>query len=233
MAAIMPCPACKNDVSMQASTCPKCGHPIGEDDVRRHNVNMRNKGIFVIVVVVVLLSVVFSTMGDKPSLGHAVAYQVLAQDGSNPGGRARIQAVILAPSASDRDQFAQTAMKAAKDLQKDTGAKVVSILLEPDATVANHGAALAIASYAPDGGGFSGKQGWTWQVEAADTRPGAQAIQIDALWWANRDKFQIPDGSGGTMTDESTLSRAIANHLGISADDVHLLYSEREKYLEK
>ena len=233
MAQTMPCPACKQTVSMQAAACPNCGHPIGQEDVKRHNTNMRNKGIFVIIIAVAVIMYMFSGGPKKSDLPHAMSYQIVSQGNSTPGGRARAEATIIAPTAESRDQFAQTAMQAAQDLQDKTRAKVVSILLEPDISVAGHGAALAIARYSPDGGGYSGKQGWTWQVESADKRPSAQAVQIDALWFANRNKFQVPDGSGGTMTNEDALALAIAEHLGISVDNVHLLYSERKKYLDK
>jgi hypothetical protein len=46
-------------------------------------------------------------------------------------------------------------------------------------------------------------------------------------------QLQVPDGSGGTMTDEPALSQAIARRMGLAVDKVGLPWVERKAYLEE
>lgn len=36
--ALIKCPECSNQVSAQASSCPKCGHPLNKEEVMYHTV---------------------------------------------------------------------------------------------------------------------------------------------------------------------------------------------------
>ena len=190
---------------------------------------MRNLSL----ILMLALSLVLTACGDSPDLPQAVPYKVIDSHDSSPGGRGRIEVTIHAPDATTREQFAHTAMKAAVDYEKKTKAKVVSVLLEPSQEGVRLGMSLAIARYASDGGGFSGDQGWTWQVDALDKRPDERQVKIESLWWGNRDRFQVPDGNGSTMTDEPAIKQFISDQIGISPASVNLFFDVRTRFFEK
>ncbi|WP_285905714.1 DUF4875 domain-containing protein [Pseudodesulfovibrio pelocollis] len=233
MAKHMPCPACKKRMPMDAGSCPRCGHMVTAQEraAAARFARKVNIGLMTILAAVILFSVLGSD--THPDTHHAVDYQVIAREDFSVPGRDRRQVTIIAASATTRDQFAHTAIKAALALAEQSGTQVAVAFLEPDPAIAGLGAALAIARHAPDSGGFSGDQGWSWQVEAAESRPTPQAITIERLWEANRDRFQTPDGSGSTMTDEPALRDFIAQTLAIPPNDVRLIYTERTKYMEE
>lgn len=71
----------------------------------------------------------------------------------------------MAPTAVNREQRAETAIKAARELRQQQRADVISVYLESDPEQWGRGRVVAIARYAPDGKGFGGND-WTWEVEA-------------------------------------------------------------------
>lgn len=93
-----------------------------------------------------------------------VAYTIVDSGGNTVQGRKRIEVRIVAPEARTFEQRGETVVLAAKELQERENAAVVFVILEPSAALAGLGSSLALAKYAPDGGGWSGDQGWTWEV---------------------------------------------------------------------
>lgn len=180
-------------------------------------------------LILVLTMITLVGCGSSPDMAQAVEYQTI-ETKKHSNSRHRVERSIYAAEAKTKDQFAHTAMKAALDLQKETGAKVVIINLREDHRL---DVALSMVFYAPDGGGFSGDQGWTWDVKATDKRHDEEELRMSTLWWRNRDRFQVSDGYGGTETDEEALSKFIGETMGIAPDKVTLAYFDQSEYLKQ
>ena len=171
----------------------------------------------------------------KPPQKTTVTYNVIEREDQSIAGRKRISAYIVAPDANTLQQRGETAIVAAQNLQKESGAKVVTVFLIPNGKKVGSelvfaGTNLALARYAPDGGGYSGDQQWIWEVQASDSTVNPQEIKIAERWYEEEGKYQIDDGFGGTITDEEALSKALAAEFGISPDDVGLPYFSLEDY---
>ena len=94
----------------------------------------------------------------------AVPYTVIDVGGNNMS-RKKASAYIAAPKAVTREQRAETAIKAARELLLQQQAGVIDVYLEPNPERWVRGGGVAIARYAPDGKGW-GQNDWTWEVEA-------------------------------------------------------------------
>jgi hypothetical protein len=112
----------------------------------------------------------------------AVPYTVINAAGGDMR-RKKAEAYIAAPTAVTRDQRAETAIKAARELRQQQGADVISVFLEPNPEEWGKGGAVAIARYAPDGKGY-GQNDWTWEVEATGE-------PIDAVFFT-REPYPAP-----------------------------------------
>ncbi len=165
----------------------------------------------------------------------AVTYNVAEREDNSIAGRKRLSVYLVAPEAKTLKQRGETAIAAAEKLQKESGAKVVTVFLIPTGKKVGGelvfaGTNLALARYAPDSGGYSGDQGWKWEVQAYDGAVNPQEIKIAERWYEEEGKYQIDDGFGGTMTDEDALSAALAAEFGVSPDDVGLPYFDLKDY---
>lgn len=120
-----------------------------------------------------------------------------------------------------REKLAATCMAAAKYYAKQSNLSALSVsIYDQPGTDWDH-VELASCDYSPDGGGWSGSQGWMWdQVTAADRTTTKTERAIGRLWTQMRGKYQSPDGT----TNEAALSKAIAQKLGIKSSEVHLTY---------
>lgn len=183
----------------------------------------------VLALTLALIMLILVGCGSSPDISQAVEYQTI-ETKKHSNNRHRVERSIFASEAKTKDQFAHTAIKAALDLQEETGAKVVIINLKEDHRLE---LALALAFYAPDGGGFNGNQGWTWDVKAVDKRHNEEKLRMSTLWWRNRDRFQKTDGYSGTETDEDALSQFIGKTMGIAPGKVTLAYSDQSEYLKQ
>lgn len=157
-------------------------------------------------------------------------YRVVDSGRNTVLGRKRIEVRIVAPEAETFEQRGETVILAARELQAAENAQVVMVVLEASEALAGEGYVKALARYAPDGGGFSGDQGWTWQVTSSPLPLDPQQVEIAEAWSSRRDNFQISDGFGGTTTDEDALSAEIAADFGLSPDEVRLFYLFPEDY---
>ncbi|MGB3493448.1 MAG: DUF4875 domain-containing protein [Elainellaceae cyanobacterium] len=128
-----------------------------------------------------------------------VAYTIVDRENDPLPNRRRISISIVAPEALTFEQRAQTVMKAAQELQDSENAHVVTVFLVPSPKLVGMGLPLAIARYAPDSGGYSGDQGWQWEVQATDQPVDEQRLRITELWEEKKSSFLIPDGYGGMM----------------------------------
>lgn len=163
---------------------------------------------------------------STPELPEARSYQVISKGDSSFPGRKRVQFNIVSSEADTREEFAQTAMRAAIDAIEQENSDVAAVYLEASPGTVGQGTAYAIAFYAPDSGGLSGEQEWKWDVEAQDKPFSTQQIRIAELWDNYRDDYQTPEG----YTDEAPLREFIANELGIEAQEVRLPLANRTNY---
>lgn len=167
----------------------------------------------------------FGCSSPSVKIENAQTYTAIEQKDFSFLGRTRVEFNIVSPNAKTSDQFAQTAIKAALEKQKETNAQVVFVQLLPSSEFLGTGDAYAIARYAPDGKGISGDEHWTWEVEVAMQPLTQKEIAISKLWWAYRSSYQ-KDG----LTDESRLKEFIAKKLKITIDSVILPWVMRSKY---
>ena len=143
-------------------------------------------------------------------------------------GRERIRWFIVSKAAATAtfEERAQTAIRAAIDLQEKTGCDVAAVVLELSPKLVGTGHALALADYAPDGGGVSGKDDWRWRVEASDDRVEEVSVQIAELWYEHRSTFQTDEG----LTDEPKLVSFLAKKLNLPEGEIRLPWVSRKEY---
>ena len=154
-------------------------------------------------------------------------YRVVERKDQSIANRKRLAVYMVAPEAKTVEHRGALVIAVAQKLQKESGAKIVMVFLIPSGKKVGGelvfaGTNLALARYAPDGGGYSGDQGWKWEVQAYDGTVDPQEIKIAERWYELKSKYQIDDGFGGTRTDEDALSAALAAEFGVSVDDVGL-----------
>ena len=181
---------------------------------------------FVILTAVLLLGA--PACGEnqaKVPTDQATVYELISVNDTSFAARKRLSARIVAPTAVTHEQRAQTALKAAVDLQKERRVDAVGVFLEISSRLAGQGFVLAIASYAPDRRGWGGEplRHETWEAQATGHVVPQNVIKIAELWFQHRDRFQMDDGFGGTITDEPALELHIAGLLGVDRAEVSLL----------
>ena len=116
------------------------------------------------------------------------------------------------------EEFAQTAIKEAREEQERGRLDAVTVWLLAHADLYGTGFNYAQANYAPDGGGFSGDDGWRWQVRAVDTAWTDAQLRLRLLWEGRRDEHTGAD----SRLDEEALRRAGAAELGVHPDSLLL-----------
>ena len=75
--ALVPCPACRHEVSAEAKSCPRCGHPIAADQETSKQVVVAKEGCFlqtlnagcviitIVFAVLALLTLIVICSGNK------------------------------------------------------------------------------------------------------------------------------------------------------------------------
>lgn len=164
-----------------------------------------------------ILMIVSALSPKTPQFPKAKPYEIIIRKDFSLNDRKRMECSIISQSEL-LDERAQTAMKAALDFQKETGADVVSVWYEISRDFAGKGLLLAVARYAPDGKGFSGDQKWKWEVEATSETPDKTTIEISKLWYQHRESFM----DSNRFVDEDRLKRFISKKLQISSEKVNL-----------
>ncbi len=171
MSTLIPCKSCKHQVDKTAKTCPSCGvsNP-------GQNASENLKGCLFFVLLMITVVALMNSCGEeevlpqhKITVNQTQPYQILSNEDFSFAGRKRYQFNITAPLAKTHTQLTHTAINAAQELQRQYAAQVIYIFIGETLTQIDNGNALVIARYAPDGGGNSGDQDWTWQVEAIDS----------------------------------------------------------------
>lgn len=138
------------------------------------------------------------------------------------GKNAKGQIIPLEDTSTvTKEQLAATVIAAAKHYAKAAGVQFVGVALDSQFGAGIATTQLAVADYAPDGKGISGKDNWTWQqVKAAESGLTKQELTMQEMWGQWRDQYQTPQG----ITDEAALSAAIGKKLGIAPSDVSTAY---------
>ncbi|MFO8113401.1 MAG: DUF4875 domain-containing protein [Desulfosalsimonadaceae bacterium] len=151
-----------------------------------------------------------------PDTSRAYPYLVVAQEDFSAGyGRIRKELCI----ASDAESFtarAQTAIRAAVDLQQKTGADYVQVAITPIADIGCHDYFTAIAEYSPDGGGVTGEtKHQYWQVKATDIVLDIEERLVLKAWQEAK-----PDFETGGEVDIERMKQYLAGQLNLSPDEV-------------
>jgi hypothetical protein len=159
-------------------------------------------------------------------LEQALTYEVLQSDDISSRTRRRVRAFIYSPAESIAARV-QTSMKAAVEIQRDTGCDFVKVfhLILPDPNQIGLGTYYVDLAYAPDGLGVSGEaplRMGKWEAMATDEVVDDLTLEVEGLWWSNLQRFQRPDGYGGTETDEEAMKGFIAKELQVEPEDVKL-----------
>lgn len=130
----------------------------------------------------------------------------------------------------------QTSLLAAKDYLEKESIEYVKVFHLPanEPILIGTGHYIAVAEYAPDGKGNDGKSSFeheTWQARAIQGKIDPLSIEIQVLWYNNREKFQKEDDIG-FFTDESALKQFISKKLNnkVLATDIHLPYYKMVKF---
>lgn len=172
-----------------------------------------------------LISCAESAPTENIPADQAVAYEVILVEDTSIRTRDRRRVSIVAEAAKTLDQRAHTALAAARDLQQSGSVDAVGVFLEINQELSGLGYALAIADYAPDGGGWSGGDPFehgTWQIRATAEVIPDQAIQVATFWHQHESDFQVDDGFGGTTTDEDKLDEYVAEVMGIQPSEIDM-----------
>lgn len=169
-------------------------------------------------------------------LDRAVDYEIFQQEDISSRARKRTRAFIYS-EAQTIDERVHTAFRAAVDLQERNGSSFLKVfhLISPDLQQVGMGTYLAVLSFAPDGLGVDGEtplRNGVWEADVTDEVIDNVTKEVERLWWANRDRFQVPDEFGGTETDEAAMKLFISGELGIDAEQVKLVSVWLQPYPE-
>lgn len=164
---------------------------------------------------------------SQPKTPQAINYKQLLSEKGKIGSASLFErhiSLAVPPEQYEsvtQEQIAQTAMKAAWDVYEESKPNIVVIWVQMNKALIGTGSVAGKAVFIPDAKS-KGKDIHTWEVQAVKKLPSAQQLAIETLWWQLRDGYQIPDGYGGTMTDEAELKGVIAEQLDIPTDNIHL-----------
>lgn len=166
------------------------------------------------------IAVVVDEQAANRDTPDVLAYRVVGSDDTSFSTRKRLNFQIVTTAINPSyEQKALTVIQAAKDLQKQHGAQLVTVSLEVSPDTIGTGSSLARAEYAPDNGGYSGDQGWTWKVFATETNPSETEVAVLRAWYKNRSRFLLKDG---LTVDEPALKSYIAKQLGLPLENISL-----------
>lgn len=117
---------------------------------------------------------------------------------------------IIADDVVTPRQAVHTVVKAAIDMRAlDPDYDVFVVHLAANKELES-GFDIAVATFAPDGRGYSGHEKWTWQAEVASPLPSARDVSIVQLWEKNRNAYLDQAGH----LDEPALKARVAKEIG-------------------
>ncbi|MCU7964078.1 DUF4875 domain-containing protein [Shewanella sp. SW32] len=152
-------------------------------------------------------------------------YEVISEEDNSWQDRKRLRWGIVAPTAVTQLDRAETAKAAAKDLQEQTGADYVRVILEVAPFAANRGQGVAMVKYAPDGCDITGNDcnGKKWEVEASHVQLTDEQLAFWKAWLDNRERFD-EDG----LLNEDRLKAFLATKFGTTPDKIVIPFIYRE-----
>lgn len=152
-------------------------------------------------------------------------YEVISEEDNSWQDRKRLRWGIVAPTAVTQLDRAETAKAAAKDLQEQTGADYVRVILEVAPFAANRGQGVAMVKYAPDGCDITGNDcnGKKWEVEASHVQLTDEQLAFWKAWLDNRERFD-EDG----LLNEDRLKAFLATEFGTTPDKIVIPFIYRE-----
>jgi hypothetical protein len=162
--------------------------------------------------------------GSEVPTAHAVPCELVELRDISVPGRARSRAFIAVPPTDGKptpltaDQRAQTALKAAVEIQRNRGADYVLVQLMFDRKAMSAGWA-AEAEFAPDGFDQSGKtklRNGVWEASVSATTPTADEVAIIRSWDEHAEYFRNSEG----LLDERKLKAKIAAKTGFSQETI-------------
>lgn len=188
---------------------------------------------FLFFTICLIVSVVGSEHKKHSVIDHKLAaeYKVASIEDVSFAGRKRLSFSITSKDSlekSGNEGFhvrAHTAIKAAIELQRKYKCDVAFVILEINKSLSGKGYSIARASFAPDNGGTSGKDGWTWEVYSSKTPVRNDELLVLNKWYEFRSKFQS-DG----MTDEPALKAYLAQKLNLPEEKITLPWFSPEPY---
>jgi len=133
--------------------------------------------------------------------------------------------------ADTKDEFGQTCMRAALDLQEEHGATYTMVVLTSNKVRPGGGPYYGQASFAVDGLGTKGIRNgvdqhfrYVWDVRAVDDPLSDLEMSIIEAWAIMTPRYPLPRSRfpdpWGHTHDYRAIRQAVADSLGLSAEDV-------------
>lgn len=178
------------------------------------------------IIATILLSSCSEGPENPPNHSHARPYEVINVSDHIIAGREHRKFKIYSPGSATIDERAHTAMRAALYFQDGTEPQVIYVRLYNSTDAVAAELPLALVDYAPDGGGISGDQDWTWKVKTVSEEINPLELQVKKSWELNKHKFIESDG----LVNEEKLTSFIASQLRIPVNKVKSPLLNAEAY---
>lgn len=195
-----------------------------EEKGKQYNdITQKSGNIAGVIIFIVAAIIGGDASSTSVEVTKTITYKVVGERDFSFNGRKRVGVYVFAPDATTKEERAAVVKQAALDLQSKTNADFADAILEVADFAYGTGNVLAMADYAPDGCGTSGKDcnGNKWSILASDAQVPALQIKVLKQWEALKSSYQ---GSKGylDLEDEAKLSNIIAQKLNIKIKDVRL-----------
>lgn len=193
---------------------------------------MKNARVFLQLVIIGL--VFFSgciSSNSRNDMSNAKPYHIIMAEENileEVGGRTVGHWIIIADEAATSDDYAQTAIKAVRDLYQRYQKDFTGVLLVPSAKAKYAGTRYADASYAADGKGPLGMTGSApaiegyWKVWVANRPLMERELAIVELWSEKQQNFPSTNWASSLSYDEVQLRKYIAETLHLPYSKVQL-----------
>ncbi|MBF0207011.1 MAG: DUF4875 domain-containing protein [Oligoflexia bacterium] len=200
---------CSDKMIFAAKTSPRC-----ED----RGFKMQYPSMVLSIFLGLAFMFVQACSDSKPRLLNAKSYEVIGNEDTNFPGRERATYYIVANlDNEDAQTRAETVVKAVFDLHQKHGGDVISVFAVPGKYAIGKGAQYAYVHYSPDNGGFSGEQGWMWDINAVPDKVTEVQKQVMELWFLNVERHRGKDGLLD-LKAEKDLKNFIRKKLNLNKD---------------
>jgi hypothetical protein len=167
----------------------------------------------------------YKVVGDAP---------ITMNDGKRSG-----RTFFITSTANTSDEYAQTAIKAAYDLQKkNKKTDIIEVELVPEEHLISRGVSYAIAYFARDKKGmadFSGSDPneiikFTWLVRAADGPLTEKELTMVNLWYGHMKDFPVKEVYSSMSYEKADLQKFIADEMHIPVKEAELPVINLKEY---